>query len=132
MAIDTSNRVQIEELVARYNKAIDTGDADSWADTFTEDGEFHGVVGSFHGRAELHGFAKAYATEEQYAEFASAQHWVTNMVIEGDGDDATMFSHLMMVAPAEGGGRIILVGSYEDTLRKVGGGWRFTKRVVHA
>jgi uncharacterized protein (TIGR02246 family) len=131
MAIDTTNRVQIEELVARYNKAIDTGDADAWAETFTEDGEFHGVVGDFHGRDELRAFVKAYATEEQFAEFASAQHWVTNLVIEGDGDEASMFAHIMMVAPEEGGGRIILVGSYDDRLRKVGGRWHFTKRVVH-
>jgi uncharacterized protein (TIGR02246 family) len=127
-----TDRVEIRELVARYNKAIDTGDAEAWAATFTEDGEFHGVVGDFCGADELAAFAKAYATEEQYADFARAQHWVTNMVIDGDGDSATMFCHLMMVSPEEGGGRIILVGRYEDDLRRVDGQWRFTKRVVHA
>ncbi|MPY91670.1 MAG: DUF4440 domain-containing protein [Acidimicrobiia bacterium] len=130
MAIETADRVEIEDLVARYNKAIDTGDAQGWAATFTKDGEFHGIVGDFYGADELVAFVSAYASEEQYAEFASAQHWVTNMVIEGGGDHAEMFAHVMMVAPQAEGGRIILVGHYEDTLQKVDGRWRFAKRVV--
>ena len=130
MAIGTRDRVEIEALVARYNKAIDTGDADAWAATFTPDGEFHGIVGDFVGTDELAKFVRAYASEEQFAEFASAQHWVTNIVLEGDGDEAEMFAHVMMVAPQSEGGRIILVGHYEDTLVKVDGRWLFAKRVV--
>lgn len=130
MVMGTTDRVEIEDLVARYNKAIDTGDAEGWAATFTEDGEFHGIVGDFKGRAELVAFVEAYATEEQFAEFASAQHWVTNIVLEGGGDHAEMFAHLMMVAPQAEGGRIILVGRYEDTLRRVDGRWLFAQRTV--
>jgi uncharacterized protein (TIGR02246 family) len=130
MAIGTTDRVEIEALVARYNKAIDTGDADAWAATFTPDGAFHGIVGDFVGTDELTKFVRAYATEEQFAEFASAQHWVTNIVLDGDGDEAEMFAHVMMVAPQSEGGRIILVGHYEDTLVKVDGRWLFAERIV--
>ena len=130
MALKTTDRVEIEGLVARYNKAIDTGDAESWAATFTKDGEFHGIVGDFTGTDELAAFVRAYASEEQFAEFASAQHWVTNIVLDGDSDHAEMFAHLMMVAPQPDGGRIILVGHYEDTLTRVDGHWLFAKRVV--
>jgi len=130
VAIGTTDRVEIEDLVARYNKAIDTGDAKSWAATFTGDGEFHGIVGDFVGTDELVAFVEAYSTEEQYAEFAAAQHWVTNIVLEGDGEHAEMFAHVMMVAGNAEGGRVILVGHYEDTLRKVDGRWLFAKRVV--
>lgn len=56
---------------------------------------------------------------------------MTNLVIQGDGDEASLFAHLMMVAPQDGGGRIILVGSYDDRLRKVEGRWYFTMRVVN-
>lgn len=130
MPISTTDRVEIEDLVARYNKAIDTGDAESWAATFTKDGEFHGIVGDFAGTDELTAFVTEYASDEQYADFARSQHWVTNMVIDGDGDSATMFAHLMMVQPAEDGGRIILVGHYEDKLRRVDGRWLFAERNV--
>ena len=57
---------------------------------------------------------------------------MTNLVAEGDGDSATAFSHLMMVKPDGEHGSIVLVGHYDDTLRRVDGRWRFTKRVVHA
>jgi uncharacterized protein (TIGR02246 family) len=130
MALALTDRVEIEDLIARYNKAIDTGDAESWADTFTPDGEFHGVVGDFFGRDELVAFVKAYSTEEQFADFAVAQHWVTNVVIEGDGDEATLFAHVMMVSPTDDGGRISFVARYEDELRRVGGRWLVTKRHV--
>ena len=130
MPISTTDRVQIEDLVALYNKAIDTGDAEGWAATFTKDGEFHGIVGDFAGTDELTAFVQAYASEEQFADFATAQHWVTNIVLDGDADEASMFAHLMMVQPHDEGGRIILVGQYEDKLRRVDGQWLFAERNV--
>ena len=130
MALTNDDRVEIRDLISRYNKAIDTGDADGYANTFTPDGEFIGIVGTFNGRDELRAFAAAYATEEQYAEFSSAQHWVTNIVADGDGAEATVFSHLQMVKPLPDGGRILLVGHYDDIVRKVDGQWLFAQRIV--
>ena len=130
MALTNDDRVEIRDLISRYNKAIDTGDADGYANTFTPDGVFIGIVGTFNGRDELRAFAAAYSVEEQYAEFASAQHWVTNVVADGDGDEATVFSHLQMVKPLPDGGRILLVGHYDDIVRKVDGQWLFAQRTV--
>ena len=130
MALTNDDRVEIRDLISRYNKAIDTGDADGYANTFTPDGQFIGIVGTFNGRDELRAFAAAYSTEEQYADFASAQHWVTNVVADGDGSEATVFSHLQMVKPLTDGGRILLVGHYDDIVRKVDGQWLFAQRIV--
>ena len=58
MPMTFEDRFAVHELVARYNKAIDTGDATGWADTFTEDGVFDGIAGLFSGRAELEGFVR--------------------------------------------------------------------------
>ncbi len=130
MALTNDDRVEIRDLISRYNKAIDTGDADGYANTFTPDGQFIGIVGTFNGRDELRAFAEAYSTEEQYAEFYSAQHWVTNVVADGDADEATVFSHIQMVKPLPEGGTILLVGHYDDIVRKVDGQWLFTQRIV--
>ena len=130
VALTNDDRVEIRDLISRYNKAIDTGDADGYANTFTPDGEFIGIVGTFNGRDELRAFAAAYAIEEQYAEFASAQHWVTNVVADGDGAEAAVFSHLQMVKPLPDGGRILLVGHYDDVVRKVDDHWLFAQRIV--
>ena len=130
MALTNDDRVEIRDLISRYNKAIDTGDADGYANTFTPDGQFIGIVGTFNGRDELRAFAEAYSTEEQYAEFYSAQHWVTNVVADGDADQATVFSHIQMVKPLHEGGTILLVGHYDDIVRKVDGQWLFAQRIV--
>ena len=130
MALTNNDRVEIRDLISRYNKAIDTGDADGYANTFTPDGQFIGIVGTFNGRDELRAFAEAYSTEEQYAEFYSAQHWVTNVVADGDADEATVFSHIQMVKPLPEGGTILLVGHYDDIVRKVDGQWLFAQRIV--
>ena len=130
MALTNDDRVEIRDLISRYNKAIDTGDADGYANTFTPDGQFIGIVGTFNGRDELRAFAEAYSTEEEYAEFYSAQHWVTNVVADGDTDEATVFSHIQMVKPLPEGGTILLVGHYDDIVRKVDGQWLFAQRIV--
>lgn len=130
--LSTDDKVEIRELVSRYNKAMDTADHDAWVATFTSDGEFVGVTGNFRGTSELMAYSLRHASEEAYAEYAAAQHWVTNLVMEGSGDNATMFSHLMMVKPERGHGSIVLLGHYDDTLRRVEGQWRFARRIITA
>ena len=44
--------------------------------------------------------------------------------------EATVFSHLQMVKPLPDGGRILLVGHYDDIVRKVDGQWLFAQRIV--
>ena len=39
----TLDRLEIQELVARYNHAIDRGDTEGWVGCFSEDGAFDGV-----------------------------------------------------------------------------------------
>ena len=41
MPLTAEDREEMIELVARYNHAIDSRDAEAWADTFTEDGRFY-------------------------------------------------------------------------------------------
>ena len=41
MPLTAEDRMEMIELVGRYNHAIDRRDAEAWADTFTEDGRFH-------------------------------------------------------------------------------------------
>lgn len=38
--LSTADRLEIEQLYAKYNHAIDFGDGDAWAATFTADGSF--------------------------------------------------------------------------------------------
>jgi uncharacterized protein (TIGR02246 family) len=133
MAITAADRVEIQELIARYNRAIDTGRADDWAACFVPDGEFEGVVGRFRGRDELAAFVREYWTSAKYEEFRIGQHWVNNVIVDEAGEDeATVFAHQLMIRPgADGVGVINLMAWYDDRVRKVDGRWLFVKRKVN-
>lgn len=130
--LDITAKIEITELIARYNRAIDTGDAEGWADTFLPDGVFDGIVGYFEGREQLTAFARAYWTEPQYEEYKPCQHWVTNVLVDGNDNEAELTADLLMVRPAEDGGRIVLVGRYNDQLERLDGRWLFARRRVRA
>jgi uncharacterized protein (TIGR02246 family) len=110
--------VAIKQLVARYCHALDRGDGEGWASAFTEDGRFE-TVGRFahEGRAAI---AKALGSRTPYR----SRHFPCNLLIEVDGDTATMRAYLKVLS----GGRISVTGQYEDRLRKVDGQWLFVER----
>ena len=121
MPLSVEDRLAIQELIARYNHAIDGGDPDGWAATFAPDG-------TFESRGEVH------AGTEQLATFArgfqqrlpGARHWNNNLVIDGDGDLATTTCYLQLWRE----GQLASEGRYVDTLRKIDGQWRFASRKV--
>ncbi len=67
MGLSAEDKIEIQELVIRYNRAIDSGDAVGWVDTFTADGVFESLrVGTFTGREELRRLATEFWTEPLY------------------------------------------------------------------
>ena len=114
----TDDIVAIEQLVARYNQALDRGDGEAWASAFVEDGRFETV-----GRSPLVGRAAIAAALRGREPFRS-RHFVSNMLIEVAGDTAEMRAYLMVVAQRE----ITVTGSYEDRLRREDGRWLFVER----
>ncbi len=124
MPLSVADRLEILELAARYNHAIDSGDGKGWAATFTPDGVFETSRGATTGTAALAQFAETFATR-----MAGSRHWNDNHVIEGDGDEATHRCYLQLLRTGEQAG-IISTGRYDDRLRRVDGAWRFVHRTV--
>ena len=100
MTISTEDRLQIEDLAARYNQAIDLSDPDGWVSCFSADGELViGRVGSFsagvlglaegrwRGPAELHDFATATASRQ-------FRHWSCNRVLASTAAGITSVSYM--------------------------------------
>jgi hypothetical protein len=123
----------IRQLLGRYNMAIDLGDAEGWAATFTPDGVFRctGVPegspfgGRYEGTDELIAYAKTHFGVAK----GRARHWNANLLIEGDGEAATMRCYMLNLTA--GAGRLAATtGIYEDRLRKVDGEWRFAERHI--
>ena len=96
-------------LHARYNRAIDTGQAEAWADCFTQDGVFDARTRYAKGTAELIDFARFYHQEPT---FKGAVHWNANIVIDGDGDEADVHADFALIRSEPSGGRIMSTGSY--------------------
>ena len=133
-ALTPLDYIEIQQLVARYAYALDTGANDGtssvYAGLFTPDGVF---VGGSSGR-----IAKG---REQLAALAriapggsrgplTVGHYIVNHVIQPSPEGATGKQYLaVMNFGAEGqGGTVNLGGHYEDVYAKTAEGWRFKRR----
>lgn len=117
--LGTQDYIDIEQLYSSYNHAIDSGDAEAWAGTFTPDGTFN----KFTGHDQLVGFIQ---TWKEKMNGGNRRHWNTNLRIlpSKDGASASVFLMLVDVSTKS----IVATGMYNDTLVKTAGGWRFKTR----
>ena len=123
MALPNEDQLEIMELMARYNHAIDGGDAEAWAGTFTGDGVFEGSAGTVRGREELLAFVRGRDPSRR------VRHWNNNILIEGEGDEAAAKVYLVTF-DVSGPPALRISGVYHDRLRRVNGEWKFAHRRV--
>lgn len=129
------DRAEIEELVARYVKALDTLDGDMYAGVFTEDAVYD-VTGTMHeGRDAIRKIVtdlrESRARDEARGiEPAQLYHVTSNSSIELiDDDEARHTSYAQTVRAAENGQFIVgFMGRYEDVIVKRDGRWQILSR----
>ncbi|HEX5586010.1 MAG TPA: nuclear transport factor 2 family protein, partial [Acidimicrobiia bacterium] len=115
MSTVAEDRDEILQLLYRYNHTIDAGDAEGWADTWTDDGVFDAGGSVLRGRAELVGFASG---------VSGVRHVVMNPLVDVTGDRARVRAYLMLLV----GGAIGMIGVYDDEVVRTPSGWRFAAR----
>jgi hypothetical protein len=118
----------IDELLARYARAIDTRDWELLREVFSDGGvvDYSALDGPRGLVAEVVPWL-----ETALAGFSASQHLITNREVTVDGDAATgrcsLFNPMVMA-----GGPVMLVGgAYTDRFVRTAAGWRFTERVAH-
>jgi hypothetical protein len=127
-------RTAIAETCARYSHAIDSGDEQGWADTFTADGVFdtrdreENQLRVVEGRAQLLDFAAHFSRRPErwhkHLMFASIVTVTGERTAENAAYQAVLVEH-------ESNGRVWEFGRYRDTLaRGEDGVWRFTRRIA--
>lgn len=121
--LTTQDYIDIEQLYAAYNDAIDAGDAEGWAGMFTPEGSFN----RFTGKEALMGFIK---TWREKMNGANRRHWNSNLRIRPSVDGANGTVLLMIVDVGTQPPSIAMTGQYTDTLVKTPNGWRFKSRQV--
>lgn len=130
------DRAEIEELVARYVKGLDTLDADLYAGVFAEDAVFELPGNVLHrGRAAIRKIVtdlqeSKVRNEAAGTPSASLYHVMANTSIELiDATNARHQSYAQTVRAAEGGQFIVgFMGRYEDMLVKRDGRWYIQSR----
>lgn len=137
MTTDTASRLEIEDLAARYNLAIDLGDPAGWVSCFLPDGEFEIVAvgartaavrslvpGCWRGQTELMEFATTVAGG------MPCRHWSYNRRLTPDGDSLESVSYMNVYyldAPPESR---LITGVMRDRLVRAGADWRFACRRI--
>lgn len=118
--------IEITQLYAKYNHAIDSGDADAWAATFTPDGVFNK---NFAGTEKLKGFIKMW---RERMDGANRRHWNSNLKLDATAEGVSGAVYLILYNVGVKPVAIVSTGMYADTLVKTKAGWLFKTRVVNA
>ena len=135
MSLQAHDYEEIRQLLARYNFAIDFGHIDDWVETFVPEGKFSCVGlpedaplgGTHEGKDALRSYAESHFGVNQ----GRARHWNWNLVIEGNGDTATMQCYLNAYSAGQGESALFRVtGVYRDRLSRTESGWKFVDREV--
>lgn len=128
MALPVEDILAIQELYARYNHAIDFGDAEAWAGCFTADGVFEAtpVEQPLAGRDALAEFAR------NYSQNVRGRHWTNNLVLEEADGGVRGTCYLILFRLGDEGAVPMVTGVYRDEIAKEADGWKFKRRTMTA
>jgi hypothetical protein len=113
-----ANRVAIGDLTARYNRALESGDLETWIGTFVQEGVLEISGGeSFAGHRELARYFRSQAPDRV--------HLTTDAQVEVDGVHARQECRVLTLRP---GPAVEAVGCCRDTLTYERGRWYFVRR----
>lgn len=125
MSLSADDRAAMQNLAGRYSHALDLGDAEAWAEVFTDDGVLEMTAQGY----QITGDALRALPSGRNPSRPASRHVPSAFVIEGDGDDATMRSYVTVVRLGDPAS-IVFQGRYEDRLRRAAGTWRIAHRKI--
>ncbi len=131
-SLTVRDRIALEDLLARYAWALDTGDVDAFVDCFTPDAVVIEEVFEDPDRWEGHESIRRLA--EHYGsvpDFPGRQHHVSQILMEGDARRCAIRS-FVFVTECRGEPPYLtrFAGYYEDRAVKSNGAWRFQERII--
>jgi hypothetical protein len=124
-----SDREEIVELIALYNKASFYCDVDGYARTFTTEGRY---INANHGWVGFGGREAGDAIAAEYRNRTGLQHLCLDYVIDFVDRDRALVRHHMLMFQREGAenpNQIWCTGYYYRTCVRTPDGWRFSEIV---
>jgi hypothetical protein len=130
--LTAADRLEIQELFARYAWSLDTGDEAGFVDCFTREGvlvwEVFATPGHWRGHAALGRFIGYFRSRP---ETAGRQHHVSNLVLTATPQGVRARAYVLVaLRSGEGPHRLNVMGYYEDELQREGASWRLARRVI--
>lgn len=123
-----SDKDEIRELLARYCFHLDAEDFPAMAALFTPDGVWETAFGTGTGRDGIVKQAQSIASSG--GNRPRRVHLTTNIVIDLDGDGATVRSNWLLFQNSAAGPVIGSGGAYDDRVVKLDGRWLFRHRRI--
>jgi len=126
------DRIAINDLLARYAWALDTGDVDGFVACFTPTAvvieEVFEEPDRWEGAEGIRRLGEHFRTVPN---FPGRQHHVSQLLVEGDGERCAARSFaLVSECRGEPPYLIRFAGYYDDQLVKSGGRWLFQQRII--
>jgi ketosteroid isomerase-like protein len=124
--ISVDDKIVIQELITKYNLAIDNKNIDEWTDTWTDDGIWTTTFGEAKGKTELKNMVNKITNE-----FAGGKRHVSTNILIDDASTNNMINakSYLTVIEAQKTPEVVATGVYSDTLKKDGSGkWKFFQR----
>ena len=126
--LSLEDRLDITELLARYARAVDTGDLDAYVASFAPDAV---LFSKHHGHEEIRAFMGQVMRDGRAGPMANGdvvfRHFVGQPVIDWDGSIATVYSYLLWLNFGPNP-PISAAAEYSDTCVNIDGRWVFQTR----
>ncbi len=121
-----ADTLQIQQLYARYSDAIMRNDAETFGSCWCDDGFWLLLGNEYRGKEVI---VEAYTNSVAVADFI--MHLALSPLISLDGDKAKVRTQIQEILHfTGGGGAMIILGNYNDELRKIDGQWFFADRRI--
>lgn len=123
--LNLEDKITIQELITKYNLAIDNKRLDEWINTWTDDGIWTTTFGEAKGKSELKNMINQITNE-----FANGKrHFSTNIIIEETQNNMASANSYLTVIEAFKSPQVVASGTYRDILKKnKTGEWKFFQR----
>ncbi len=129
MSLTPDDRAALHDLYARYAFTFDSGDADAWAQLFTDDGRFAPpVVDEVVGTEALREFVATRSSTTP-----GMRHLISNVLVEETDEGARGSAYFVCLRLSEDGRvRLRNTGRYDDEFARRDGQWKIARRTVVA
>ena len=124
--LDIADRIAIEDVIVRYATAMDAQDWDLFRSCFRPDAR------TVMDRVAEFGTCEALIAllEPRLKVFAALQHFVSNVMISGDGDAASARTYFVSHHVPTGADSYTYGGTFEFALARDTEGWRISSHAI--